>query len=207
MPAPSSTPTGPGTISPTEALEGSLAAIADLEAQRRVLRRRGAGSGHGGRGRRAACPSAACRSGSRSSTRSRAGRRPRRRWCSRTEIADYDGTMTARLKQAGAVLVGQTTASEFGGINCTYTRLHGATSNPYDLERTPGGSSGGSAASVSGGLLPICTGGRRRRVDPDPGRLHRAVRPEGDLRSHPQGSAHRDRAADGGDRVPVPLGA
>jgi aspartyl-tRNA(Asn)/glutamyl-tRNA(Gln) amidotransferase subunit A len=74
-------------------------------------------------------------------------------------IADYDGTMTSRLREAGAVLVGQTTASEFGGINCTYTRLHGATSNPYDLERTPGGSSGGSAASVSGGLLPICTGG------------------------------------------------
>ena len=74
-------------------------------------------------------------------------------------IADYDGTMTSRLRQAGAVLVGQTTASEFGGINCTYTRLHGATSNPYDLERTPGGSSGGSAATVSGGLLPICTGG------------------------------------------------
>ena len=74
-------------------------------------------------------------------------------------IAEYDGTMTARLKEAGAVLVGQTTASEFGGINCTYTRLHGATSNPYDLERTPGGSSGGSAASVSGGLLPLCTGG------------------------------------------------
>ncbi|HUC04866.1 MAG TPA: amidase [Acidimicrobiales bacterium] len=75
------------------------------------------------------------------------------------EIASYDGTMTARLKDAGAVLVGQTNASEFGGINCTYTRLHGATSNPYDLERTPGGSSGGSAAAVSGGLLPICTGG------------------------------------------------
>jgi Asp-tRNA(Asn)/Glu-tRNA(Gln) amidotransferase A subunit family amidase len=74
-------------------------------------------------------------------------------------ISDYDGTMTARLRRAGAVLVGQTTASEFGGINCTYTRLHGATSNPYDLERTPGGSSGGSAASIAGGLLPICTGG------------------------------------------------
>ena len=74
-------------------------------------------------------------------------------------IAEYDATMTARLRDAGAVLVGQTTASEFGGINCTYTRLHGATSNPYDLERTPGGSSGGSAASVSGGLLPLGTGG------------------------------------------------
>ncbi len=74
-------------------------------------------------------------------------------------ISDYDGTMTSRLRAAGAVLVGQTTASEFGGINVTYTRLHGATSNPYDLERTPGGSSGGSAASVAGGLLPLCTGG------------------------------------------------
>ena len=74
-------------------------------------------------------------------------------------ICEYDGTMTARLRDAGAVLVGQTTASEFGGINVTYTRLHGATSNPYDLERTPGGSSGGSAASVAGGLLPLCTGG------------------------------------------------
>jgi aspartyl-tRNA(Asn)/glutamyl-tRNA(Gln) amidotransferase subunit A len=74
-------------------------------------------------------------------------------------ISDYDGTMTARLRSAGAVLVGQTTASEFGGINCTYTRLHGATSNPYDRTRTPGGSSGGSAASVAGGLFPICTGG------------------------------------------------
>ncbi len=77
----------------------------------------------------------------------------------RDHVAEYDGNMTARLREAGAVLVGQTTASEFGGINCTYTRLHGATSNPYDAERTPGGSSGGSAAAVSGGLLPIATGG------------------------------------------------
>ena len=57
------------------------------------------------------------------------------------------------------MLVGQTTASEFGGINCTYTRLHGATSNPYDLERTPGGSSGGSAASVVRRAAAHRTGG------------------------------------------------
>jgi aspartyl-tRNA(Asn)/glutamyl-tRNA(Gln) amidotransferase subunit A len=74
-------------------------------------------------------------------------------------VADHDGTMTARLKAAGAILAAQTTASEFGGINCTFTRLHGATSNPYDTERTPGGSSGGSAAGVAGGLFPIATGG------------------------------------------------
>ena len=74
-------------------------------------------------------------------------------------VSDYDGTMTSRLRTAGAVLAAQTTASEFGGINLTYTRLHGATANPYNLEHTPGGSSGGSAASVAGGLFPLCTGG------------------------------------------------
>lgn len=74
-------------------------------------------------------------------------------------VSDYDDTVITRLRDAGTVLLAQTTASEFGGINCTYTRLHGATRNPYDLERTPGGSSGGSAAAVAGGLLPIATGG------------------------------------------------
>ena len=75
------------------------------------------------------------------------------------KIGDYDATYVARLKAAGIVPVGQTTASEFGGINLTYTRLHGATHNPWQQGRTPGGSSGGSAAAVAGGLLPICTGG------------------------------------------------
>jgi Asp-tRNA(Asn)/Glu-tRNA(Gln) amidotransferase A subunit family amidase len=74
-------------------------------------------------------------------------------------VSEYDSTMIARLKAAGIVPVAQTTASEFGGINLTYTRLHGATKNPYDFERTPGGSSGGSAAGVAGGLFPIATGG------------------------------------------------
>jgi aspartyl-tRNA(Asn)/glutamyl-tRNA(Gln) amidotransferase subunit A len=73
-------------------------------------------------------------------------------------IADHDDTSAARLKATGAVLAGQTTASEFGGINCTSTELHGTTRNPWHFERTPGGSSGGSAAAVAGGLLPIATG-------------------------------------------------
>ena len=63
-----------------------------------------------------------------------------------------------RLRAAGAVLAAQTTASEFGGINCTSTELHGTTRNPWDPARTPGGSSGGTAAAVAGGLLPIATG-------------------------------------------------
>lgn len=74
-------------------------------------------------------------------------------------VADHDSTQVARMRAAGAVLVGQTTASEFGGINCTSTKLHGTTRNPWNPERTPGGSSGGSAAAVSGGLVPIASGG------------------------------------------------
>jgi Asp-tRNA(Asn)/Glu-tRNA(Gln) amidotransferase A subunit family amidase len=74
-------------------------------------------------------------------------------------MADHDSTQVTRLRAAGAVLAAQTTASEFGGVNCTSTKLHGTTRNPWDLERTPGGSSGGSAAAVAGGLLPIASGG------------------------------------------------
>ena len=74
-------------------------------------------------------------------------------------VADHDSTQSLRLRAAGAVLAGQTTASEFGGINCTSTKLHGTTGNPWNRDRTPGGSSGGSAAAVAGGLLPIASGG------------------------------------------------
>ncbi len=74
-------------------------------------------------------------------------------------VSPVDATAVARLRGAGAVLVGQTTASEFGFINCTNTKLHGTTRNPWNLERTPGGSSGGSAAAVAAGLVPIASGG------------------------------------------------
>ena len=73
--------------------------------------------------------------------------------------ADHDTTMVARLRAAGANLVGLTTASEFGGLNCSTTKLNGITRNPWDRAATPGGSSGGSAAAVAGGLVPIATGG------------------------------------------------
>jgi aspartyl-tRNA(Asn)/glutamyl-tRNA(Gln) amidotransferase subunit A len=67
--------------------------------------------------------------------------------------------MVARLRGAGGVLCGLTTASEFGGINVTYTKLNGPTGNPWDETKNPGGSSGGSAAAVAGALVPIATGG------------------------------------------------
>jgi aspartyl-tRNA(Asn)/glutamyl-tRNA(Gln) amidotransferase subunit A len=73
-------------------------------------------------------------------------------------VADHTTTMVSRLDAAGAVKVGQTTSSEFGGLNVGVTRLHGVTHNPWRLGRTPGGSSAGSASAVAGGLVPLATG-------------------------------------------------
>jgi aspartyl-tRNA(Asn)/glutamyl-tRNA(Gln) amidotransferase subunit A len=74
-------------------------------------------------------------------------------------VSDHSATMVRRLEGAGVVKVAQTTASEFGGLNVSVTRLHGVTHNPWEHGRTAGGSSGGSAAAVAGGLVPIATGG------------------------------------------------
>jgi aspartyl-tRNA(Asn)/glutamyl-tRNA(Gln) amidotransferase subunit A len=74
-------------------------------------------------------------------------------------VADYSSVMIDRLEDAGAVLVGQTTASEFGGVNLTRTVMHGSTKNPWQTDRTPGGSSGGSASAVAGGIITLATAG------------------------------------------------
>ena len=73
-------------------------------------------------------------------------------------IADHTATEAARLRDAGAVLVGLTTSPEYGSVNWTRTYIHGVTRNPWNPECTPGGSSGGSAAAVAVGMMPICTG-------------------------------------------------
>ena len=84
----------------------------------------------------------------------------RRRSHSPTASPPSTSTMVHRIRdRGGAVLAGQTTASEFGGVNLTRTILHGTTRNPWQLDRTPGGSSGGSAAAVAGGLLTLATAG------------------------------------------------
>lgn len=69
-----------------------------------------------------------------------------------------DSIQVARLKKAGAIVVGKTNTPEFGFTGFTKNRLYGITRNPWNLEMTPGGSSGGSAAAVAAGLVPICTG-------------------------------------------------
>src|SRR4051794_23656782 len=70
-------------------------------------------------------------------------------------IAPYDHNVVARLKAAGFVVVGTTTLPEWGILPTTETRRFGATRNPWDQSRTPGGSSGGSAAAVAAGMVPI----------------------------------------------------
>jgi Asp-tRNA(Asn)/Glu-tRNA(Gln) amidotransferase A subunit family amidase len=75
-------------------------------------------------------------------------------------VATRTSTMLDRLLETGgAVPLAQTTASEFGGLNISMNRLDGVTHNPWRHGRTCGGSSGGSAAAVVGGLLPLATAG------------------------------------------------
>jgi aspartyl-tRNA(Asn)/glutamyl-tRNA(Gln) amidotransferase subunit A len=69
-----------------------------------------------------------------------------------------DSIQVARLRAAGAIPVGKTTTAEYGMDSATYTKACGVTRNPWNLERTPGGSSGGSAAAVAAGLLAMGTG-------------------------------------------------
>ena len=72
--------------------------------------------------------------------------------------SDYDHNVTRRLREAGFVVVGTTTLPEYGILPVTEARLFGPTRNPWDLERTPGGSSGGAAAAVAAGMVPVAHG-------------------------------------------------
>jgi amidase len=73
-------------------------------------------------------------------------------------VAHHDAFSVRRLRAAGFVLVGKTTLPEMGILPTTESRRFGPTHNPWNLDRTPGGSSGGSAAAVAAGMVPIAHG-------------------------------------------------
>jgi aspartyl-tRNA(Asn)/glutamyl-tRNA(Gln) amidotransferase subunit A len=72
-------------------------------------------------------------------------------------LAVRDSVQVERLRAAGAIVVGKTNAPEFGYTAITKNLLFGASRNPWDLERSPGGSSGGTSAAIAGGVIPIGT--------------------------------------------------
>jgi aspartyl-tRNA(Asn)/glutamyl-tRNA(Gln) amidotransferase subunit A len=73
-------------------------------------------------------------------------------------VASGDDVLVTRLRAAGAIIVGKTTTPEFGNKGLTEGPSFGITRNPWNTERTPGGSSGGAAAAVAAGLAPLGLG-------------------------------------------------
>jgi aspartyl-tRNA(Asn)/glutamyl-tRNA(Gln) amidotransferase subunit A len=83
------------------------------------------------------------------------------RYGSRTmsaHVAQDDAPAVARIRRAGAVILGMTNTSEFGFRGFTDNKIHGLTRNPWNLRCTPGGSSGGAASSVAAGVTPMALG-------------------------------------------------
>lgn len=73
-------------------------------------------------------------------------------------VPDADSLLVARLRAAGAIVVGKTNTPEFGVGSHTFNRVFGPTRNPWALDRSAGGSSGGAGAALAAGLLPIADG-------------------------------------------------
>jgi aspartyl-tRNA(Asn)/glutamyl-tRNA(Gln) amidotransferase subunit A len=76
----------------------------------------------------------------------------------RDNVPDEDAPIVARMKAAGGIMLGKTNTPTFGWIGATHNLVFGVTRNPWDLERTPGGSSGGASAAVAAGLGPLAVG-------------------------------------------------
>jgi Asp-tRNA(Asn)/Glu-tRNA(Gln) amidotransferase A subunit family amidase len=76
----------------------------------------------------------------------------------RDNVPGEDAPIVERLKAAGGIMIGKTNTPTFGWVGITDNLVFGVTRNPWNLERTPGGSSGGAAAAVAAGLAPLAVG-------------------------------------------------
>ena len=77
----------------------------------------------------------------------------------RNFVPDHDCEMVRRYKKSGVVVLGKTNTPEFGLMGVTEPELFGPCRNPWNIDHTPGGSSGGTAAAVAGGMVPMGAGG------------------------------------------------
>src|SRR3954465_10896934 len=73
-------------------------------------------------------------------------------------VPDADSAVVERWRRAGALVIGKTNTPEFGAGSQTFNEVFGATRNPYDLSKTCGGSSGGSAVALATGMVPLADG-------------------------------------------------
>ena len=104
-------------------------------------------------------------------------------------VAPDTSTVVQRWLDAGLVIFGKTNTPEFGSKGITEPELFGPTRNPWDLDRTPGGSSGGSAAAVAAGIVPVAGASDGGGSDPHPRRVHGAGGLEGGSRLDSVGPA------------------
>jgi amidase len=76
----------------------------------------------------------------------------------RDQVSSFDSLVVARMKQAGAIIIGKTNTPEFGLGSNTYNPVYGTTRNPYDTQRSAGGSSGGAGVALALRMLPVADG-------------------------------------------------
>ena len=121
-------------------------------------------------------------------------------------VQPADSEVVRRLRAAGAVIIGKTHVPELMATGFTESPTYGVTRNPWDLHRTSGGSSGGSATAVAAGLVSAALGIRRRRLDPDPRGVLSPVRLQAAARARLDRPGRRSRSRDGRLRPARPHG-